>query len=95
MVMHHDHDHVALVAFGLFAVVREEVLENVGSENWKKVNNLVRLLTFDQVTKSFVASSKLWMIGCSMTSSGKSNPYAYSIKAQEGLQPELSLRTAM
>jgi len=28
------------------------------------------LLTFDQVTKSFAASPRLRMVGCSMTSSG-------------------------
>ena len=95
VVVHHDRNHVVCVAFGLFAVVREEVLEKVDGENWETVGNPVWILTFDQETKSFAASSKLWMIGCSITSSGKSNPYTYSMKAQDGLQPDVSLRTAM
>lgn len=95
MVMHHDHNHVVRVDFGLLAIVREDILEDVWGEDRRKVNSLVGMLTFDQVTKSFVASSKLWMIGCSITSSGRSKPPAYSIKAQQGLQPEVSLRTAM
>ena len=38
VVTYHGHDYVVLVAFGLFTIVREEVLENVESENWRKVS---------------------------------------------------------
>lgn len=51
--------------------------------------------TFDQETKSFVASSKLRMMGCSITSSDRSKPPAYSIKAQQALHPEVSLRSTI
>ena len=36
VVTHHDHDHVVCVAFGLFAVVREDILEKVGSEDQER-----------------------------------------------------------
>lgn len=41
VVAHHDHDHVVRVAFGLFAIVRKDILENIEGENRKKVNKLV------------------------------------------------------
>ena len=41
MVTHHDHDHVVRVTFGLFAVIREDILEKVGSEDWRIVDDLV------------------------------------------------------
>ena len=63
VVTHHDYDHVMCVGFGLFTVVREDILENVGSEKQSRVYNLLYSLTLDQVTKSFVASSKFWIIG--------------------------------
>jgi len=59
VVVHHEYDHIVRVACGLFAVVREEVLENVENENLRSVNNPEWMLTFDQETKSFAASSKL------------------------------------
>jgi len=39
VVMHHDHDHVMRVGFGLFTVVREYILENVESEEQSKAYN--------------------------------------------------------
>jgi len=41
VVTHHDHDHVVGVAFGLFAVVREDILQNTGSEDRERDNNSV------------------------------------------------------
>jgi len=62
MVAHHGRDHVVCVAFGLFTIIREEILEIVENENQRKLNKLVQILTFDHVTTSFAVSSKLWMI---------------------------------
>ena len=39
MVTHHDHDHVVRIAFGLFTIVGEDILEGVRSENRRKVND--------------------------------------------------------
>jgi hypothetical protein len=40
VVMHHDRNHVVRVPFGLFTVVRVEILENTGSKKQSKAYNL-------------------------------------------------------
>ena len=41
MAVHHNHNHVVHIAFGLFTIVREEVLENVEIENLRDLNDPV------------------------------------------------------
>ena len=63
MVTHHDrYDVVRIIAFGLFTIVGEDILEGVRSENYRKVDHSDQIQTFDQATRSFTAPSKLWMI---------------------------------
>ena len=61
---------ILCVAFGLFAVERGDVLEKGERGNWRKVSDLVWLLTFDQGTKSFAVSSKSRITTFPVASSG-------------------------
>ncbi len=59
----------------------------------KHVRN--RTLTFAHETRSFVESDMALMIGCSMTSSGRSMFAAYSMNANPVLHPLVSRRSRM
>lgn len=56
MVMHHDHNHVVGITFGLFTIVRENILEIIGSEDRRKsvISPGTHVRPSDQIVRRFV-----------------------------------------